>query len=36
MKIKCENCGYRWDYKGQLEHTTCPNCNRKTRVVGVD
>jgi len=31
--IVCENCGYEWEYKGELEHTTCPNCNRKTRVV---
>jgi len=32
MKTKCENCGYKWEYKGELEHATCPNCNRKTRV----
>jgi predicted RNA-binding Zn-ribbon protein involved in translation (DUF1610 family) len=29
--IKCENCGYSWNYKGKLRRTTCPNCGNKTR-----
>lgn len=28
--IKCENCGYEWEYKGKLKRTTCPNCGNKT------
>ena len=31
MKIKCTNCGYDWEYKGQLDYTTCPNCQKKTK-----
>jgi DNA-directed RNA polymerase subunit RPC12/RpoP len=29
--IKCENCGYTWNYKGKLRRTTCPNCGNKIR-----
>jgi Zn finger protein HypA/HybF involved in hydrogenase expression len=29
--IRCENCGYAWNYKGKLRRTTCPNCGNKTR-----
>lgn len=31
VKVVCEKCSYEWDYSGCLEHTTCPNCNRKTK-----
>jgi len=28
MKIRCE-CGYEWNYKGNLRFATCPNCRKK-------
>jgi len=27
---RCNNCGYRWEYGGELWNTTCPRCNNKT------
>jgi predicted Zn-ribbon and HTH transcriptional regulator len=29
--MKCNKCGYEWEYKGRLEHGTCPNCLTKVR-----
>jgi len=26
VKIKCKRCGYTWDYKGNRNFATCPNC----------
>jgi len=31
-KVKCQFCGYTWNYKGKLDYATCPNCTYKTRV----
>jgi rubrerythrin len=28
MKIKCDQCGYKWDYNGKLARPTCPSCRR--------
>jgi hypothetical protein len=31
MKVECEKCGHKWDYKGKSAfHTTCPKCQLKT------
>jgi len=27
---RCQNCGYKWEYGGDLWTTTCPRCNNKT------
>jgi len=32
MKVECHKCGYEWDYKGELEQATCPNCAAKVPV----
>lgn len=29
---ECHSCGYRWEYTGEKEKATCPNCNIKTPV----
>lgn len=29
---KCNQCGYEWEYSGDLQMTTCPSCQRKTEV----
>lgn len=29
MKLKCPHCKYSWEYKGNLEWVTCPNCMNK-------
>lgn len=31
-KMKCEKCGYEWNYKGNLVYATCPSCLNKTKV----
>jgi len=28
--VVCENCGYEWEYGGNLPRTICPGCERKT------
>jgi len=33
MKLKCQNCGHEWNYKGESEYyATCHNCLRKVNV----
>ena len=32
MKIKCNKCGYGWNYKGNSFYATCPKCMLKVRV----
>ena len=32
MKIKCNKCGYEWDYKGKLKRPTCPSCKSTVTV----
>lgn len=29
--IRCEKCGYKWEYTGKLWYATCPRCNGKTK-----
>lgn len=29
---ECHSCGYRWEYNGNKERATCPNCGNKTEV----
>ena len=29
MNIKCNKCGYSWEYKGKLLRATCPSCGFK-------
>ena len=29
---ECDNCGYEWEYTGELERATCPSCQLKTLV----
>jgi len=36
MKIKCNNCGYEWDYNGNMKlFATCSNCMRKIPIITV-
>lgn len=30
MNVVCVNCEYEWEYTGDMEQATCPNCQRKT------
>ena len=33
MKVKCQNCGHEWDYKGKSEYyVTCPKCLYKVNL----
>ena len=32
VKVKCNKCGYEWEYKGRLGLATCPNCGKKVKV----
>ena len=33
MKLKCEKCGYIWDYNGKSNYyATCPMCMHKVKV----
>jgi predicted Zn-ribbon and HTH transcriptional regulator len=29
---ECHNCGYEWEYSGEMKQATCPSCGRKTPV----
>jgi predicted Zn-ribbon and HTH transcriptional regulator len=34
MLIKCQKCGFEWDYTGKYKtKATCPDCQRKTPIV---
>ncbi len=28
--VECSNCGYTWEYGGELQKVTCPSCQHKT------
>lgn len=30
--MECNNCGYKWEYKGKLSRATCPNCLNKVKI----
>lgn len=30
--LKCEHCGYEWEYKGKLARASCPSCGQKVKV----
>lgn len=33
MKVKCNHCGYEWEYRGKSKYyATCPSCLRKVRI----
>jgi len=33
MKLKCQNCGNEWEYKGKSKYyATCTRCLRKVKV----
>jgi len=33
MKIKCNKCGYEWNYKGRrTRYATCPNCKASVKI----
>lgn len=31
-KIECHRCGYKWEYKGNKEYASCPNCYTKVKI----
>jgi predicted Zn-ribbon and HTH transcriptional regulator len=31
-EVKCEHCGYEWEYSGDMKFATCPSCRTKTPV----
>jgi len=32
MKVKCKNCNYEWDYKGESKYwVSCPRCLYKVK-----
>ena len=33
MKLRCQRCGYEWDYKGQSKwYASCPRCRSSVKV----
>jgi len=33
VKLKCKNCGWGWDYRGEKDYyATCPNCRRAVNI----
>ena len=30
--LKCEHCGYEWEYKGRLARASCPSCGQKVKI----
>lgn len=33
IKIKCNHCGYEWNYKGEAKfYASCPQCLRKVNI----
>ena len=33
VKLRCQRCGYKWDYKGQSEwYASCPRCRSSVKV----
>lgn len=32
MKLKCQNCKHKWEYKGKNLFATCPSCLYKVKV----
>jgi hypothetical protein len=30
--LKCEHCGYEWEYKGKLARASCPSCGQKVKL----
>ncbi|MFW6121147.1 MAG: DUF1660 family phage protein [Petrotogales bacterium] len=33
MKLKCQNCGYEWDYNGKSDfYASCPRCKSSVNV----
>ena len=33
MKLKCQRCGYEWDYKGKSKwYTSCPKCKTSVKI----
>jgi len=35
MRLKCQKCGYLWDYTGSKDRATCPDCKTKVPVESV-
>lgn len=31
-QVKCHKCNFQWNYKGDRDYATCPNCRLKTEV----
>jgi len=31
-ETECHNCGYEWNYGGEMQKATCPSCGTKTPV----
>lgn len=31
-QLRCQQCGYTWEYSGSLQQATCPNCSAKVPV----
>jgi len=33
MLVRCDYCGYEWEYKGKMKLASCPSCARKVKTV---
>ena len=31
MQVRCDYCGYEWEYKGKMLLASCPSCARKVK-----
>jgi len=32
VAINCHDCDYEWNYTGELQQATCPNCGAKNKL----
>ena len=32
IPMKCNHCGYKWPYSGEMNRATCPSCSGKVKV----
>ena len=36
MKIKCLNCGYKWETRSEMIYVNCPSCRKPVRICKID
>ena len=36
LHLKCDECGYEWDYTGSRKNAQCPNCNHRIYIADME